>query len=514
MNGEDEKGKVFLVGAGPGDAGLLTLRGKGILQRADVVIYDYLANRELLDLCNPDAERIYVGKKAGEHTFSQDEINEILIQKARSRACVARLKGGDPFILGRGGEEAEALEQAGVGFEIVPGVSSAVAVPAYAGIPLTHRRYASSVAIVTGHEEPSKEKSPTRWEHLAHAADTLVFLMGVKNLQKIVARLMRHGKDSQTPAAVVQWGTTTKQRTIVAPLEEIAQVARREGVEPPAVLVVGEVVSLRSHLAWFEKAPLFGRRILVTRSREQASELADRLRALGAEAVEFPTIRIRAPEDWTAVDRALDRLSQYDWVLFTSPNGVRFLLRRIKERGGDIRDLKGIRMAAIGPGTTQALEFLGVRVDLMPREYRAEALAEAFPRGEVKGKIFLLPRAEQAREVLPDRLRELGGAVDVVPVYRTVLPDDGPSQMRQILLARRLDAVTFTSSSTVRNFVHMVGKDRVRECLEGVKVACIGPVTAKTATEEGIEPHIQAQVYTIPGLVEALVDHFQRASTQ
>jgi uroporphyrinogen III methyltransferase / synthase len=504
------RGKVYLVGAGPGDPGLMTLKGKTLLERAEVVVYDYLVSDQLLRWCREDAELVYVGKQSGKHTLSQSEINELLVQKARSGSLVVRLKGGDPFIFGRGGEEAEVLERQGIPFEIVPGVSSAVAAPAYAGIPLTHRRCASSVAIVTGHEDPQKPETQINWEHLAKGADTLVFLMGVKNLSHIAKELMAHGRDPKTLAAVIRWGTTTQQRTVTATLEGIAQEARRAKMNPPAILVVGEVVRLRERLAWFERGPLFGRRVVVTRSREQASELAERLHELGAEPLELPTIAIREPRHWGELDAGLDRVGSYQWILFTSANGVRFFAKRLVERGGDIRGLKGLRIGAIGPGTAQAIELLSLRVDIMPSEFRAEALAEAFSTENLVGKRFLIPRAREARDALPELLRGMGAEVDVVSAYETVVPQGGAGRIGRMFLDKQVDAVTFTSSSTVRNFIRMMGETDVPELLDGVVVACIGPVTAETAMELGIQPHVQPKDYTIPGLVEALVDYFQK----
>jgi uroporphyrinogen III methyltransferase/synthase len=436
----------------------------------------------------------------------------LLLAKAEEARTVARLKGGDPFIFGRGGEEADVLHQNAIPFEIVPGVSSAVAAPAYAGIPLTDRRFSSSVAIITGHEDPTKKESRIHWDHLARGIDTLVFLMGVRNLEYITQTLIARGKDPKTPSALISWGTTPRQRTLTAALEEISVVADREGINPPAVLVIGEVVSLRESLAWFERSPLFGMRILVTRSREQASELSERLRALGAETLEYPTIQVQPPSDWSKIDGALSRIAGFDWIVFTSPNGVRFLLRRMCEKGGDIRDLKGTGIAAIGPGTALSLQSLGLRVDVMPAEYRAEALAEAFSGHELLGKKVLLPRALKAREVLPERLREMGASVEVAPVYETRLPDAQSSEIKDLLREGGIDLVSFTSSSTVTNFVEMIGKDRVRDLLRDVSVACIGPITAMTAKEEGIEPEIIAEEYTIAGLVKAIIAGSRRTS--
>jgi uroporphyrinogen III methyltransferase/synthase len=507
-----DRGKVYLIGAGPGDPGLLTLKGRGLLESADVVVYDYLASEELLSFCRPGAEKIYVGKQGGEHTLSQAQISGLLVEKAREGALVARLKGGDPFIFGRGGEEAEVLWEAGVPFEVVPGVSSAVAAPAYAGIPLTHRRYASSVAIVTGHEDPDKDSSQIVWEHLARGVDTLVFLMGVKTLAETARRLLQEGRDPATPCAVVRWGTLARQRTVTGPLDGIAEAVRQAGLQAPAVLVVGDVVRLRDRLSWFEKAPLFGRRVVVTRSREQASELAERLRAAGADPIECPAISVGDPGDWQGCDAALDRLGSYDWTVFTSPNGVRFFLRRLLDTGRDIRDLRGPRIAAIGPGTAAALERLGVRVDLIPGEYRAEGLVEAFGGEAVRGKRFLLARAQEARDVLPRQLAQMGAAVDVAAVYRTVMPEGAGEAVRALLEGGAVDVVTFTSSSTVTNFARMMGDAPLARLLQGVVVACIGPITAETAHAAGIQPSVVARTYTIEGLVAALVDHFHGAA--
>lgn len=509
---EMHKGKVYLIGAGPGDPGLLTLKGKEVLERAHVVVYDFLASEALLRFCRGDAQLICVGKRPGGHTLSQGEINDLLVQRARQGSVVARLKGGDPFVFGRGGEEAEALREACIPFEIVPGVTSAVAAPAYAGIPLTHRSYASSVGIVTGHEDPAKEGSSIRWDRLVGGMDTLVFLMGMKNIQGIVEGLTAHGMPRETPAAVIEWGTTNRQRTVTAPLGEIAESVRREGLGAPAVLVVGEVVRLRDRLAWYEASPLFGKRIVVTRTRRQASELVQSLRSLGAEPLELPTIALREPDTWESLDHALDQIEGYHWLLFTSANAVESFFGRLRARGGDIRDLKGVRLGAIGPGTARSLESLGMRVDLTPHEYTAEGLVDALAQIGVKGKRILIPRAREARDVLPDRLRDLGAAVDVVVVYQTVPSGITSKELRGLFSLGRVDAITFTSSSTVKNFVEIAGRENVKELLDGVAVACIGPITGSCAKELGIHPDIVAKEYTIVGLVEALVDHFHSAS--
>ena len=449
-------GKVFLVGAGPGDPGLMTLRGKECLEKADVVVYDYLANSEFLQYARKGSEHIYVGKKAGSHTMSQKEINDLILERAARGETVVRLKGGDPFIFGRGGEEAHDLSRAGVDFEVVPGVTSAIAVPAYAGIPLTHRDCTSTVAFITGHEDPLKEKSDIAWDRLSTGAGTLVFLMGVGNLPRIAERLISHGRSPETPAAVIRRGTLPEQKTLVGKLGNIAALAGESHVRPPAVIVVGEVVNLRKELDWFEKRPLFGRRILVTRARAQASEFLRTLRALGAEGIEFPTIEVAPPEDQAPLDHAIGKLDDYDWLLFTSVNGVRFFLERLGFSGKDVRDLKGIEIAVIGPKTAALWRKMGISPDLMPEEYRAEAVVESFlKRGDLRGKNVLMPRAAKAREILPQELRRAGARVDVVEAYRTVSPHQHTGSVRDMLMKGDVDMVTFTSSSTVTNFVEM-----------------------------------------------------------
>ncbi|MGQ9857312.1 MAG: uroporphyrinogen-III C-methyltransferase [Thermodesulfobacteriota bacterium] len=498
-------GEVLLIGAGPGDPGLITWKGIQALREADVVIYDHLVAPELLEHCREGCELIYVGKQSGSHTLSQQEINRLMVRKATEGLRVVRLKGGDPFLFGRGGEEAQALRRAAIRFQVVPGVTSAIAAPAYAGIPVTHRDHSSSVAIVTGHEDQNKTCSNIRWERLSGAADTLVFLMGVKNLSFIVEKLLVNGRDPSTPAALIQWGTTPGQRVFTAPLRAIVEKAHEAKIGPPAVLVVGDVVCLREQLNWVEDLPLWGKRILVTRAREQASDLAQRLRLLGAQAVEFPTISIGPPSDLDLLDRAISQLGDYQWVVFTSPNGVRWFFERLREKGKDCRALAGLSIAVIGPGTEKALERRGLRADLVPAEFRAEALAEALSEVDLKGKRVLVARAEEARDVLPMALLELGALVNVVPVYKTVLPQPREGQLESILAGGSLDAITFTSSSTVRNLVALAGVECLHKLLDGVTVACIGPVTAQTARQHGIDPHVVASNYTIEGLVEALV---------
>ncbi len=509
---DNKHGIVYLVGAGPGDPGLLTIKARKCLQQAEVVVYDYLANPAFLDFTREGAELVYVGKKAGAHTLSQDEINRLIVDLARKGKRVVRLKGGDPFIFGRGGEEAEELAAAGIPFEVVPGVTSAVAVPAYAGIPLTHRDMTASVAFITGHEDPSKQETSIAWDRLATGVGTLVFLMGVGNLPKIVDRLLAHGRATDTPVAVIRRGTVSQQRTVTGPLKDIARIVQDERIEPPAIIVVGEVVSLRERLNWYERRPLFGRRIVVTRAREQASAFMARLSELGAECIQFPTIRVVPPESWEPLDQAIQDLGTYGWLLFTSVNGVRFFFHRLEAAEKDARHLGGIRVGAIGPATADALKAHGIRPDLMPQEYRAESVVEALGCEPLEGVRVLLPRAETAREVLPEELRLRGAIVDVLPAYRTVKPGRDTAQIRTMLKRGKIDLITFTSSSTVTNFAGMFEGDAasLREWMQRTSVACIGPITANTAAELGFSVDLVPSSYTIDSLIKAVLDFFNR----
>lgn len=505
-----KRGKVYLVGSGPGDPGLLTLKAKECIEKADVVIYDYLANVVFLEYAKKDAERIYVGKEGGRHTLGQNEINRLIVEKAREGLSVVRLKGGDPFIFGRGGEEAQELVKAGIPFEVVPGVTSAIAVPAYAGIPLTHRDFTATVAFVTGHEDPTKETSNIAWDKIATGIGTLVFLMGVGNLSKIASSLMDHGRSPDTPVAVIRAGTVPEQRTVTGSLGTIAEIAQKEKIKPPAIIVVGDVVSLRKDLNWFEQRPLFGKRIVVTRAREQASDFVARLCELGAECVEFPTIEVIPPSSWKELDRAVGNLETYQWLVFTSVNGVKYFFDRLEDSGQDARNLKGISIAAIGPKTADAIREKGVKPDLVPEEYRAEAVVEAFRKHGVKGLRILLPRAAEAREVLPQELEEMGATVEVVEAYRTVKPEGSKNEIKAMLEKGDIHVVTFTSSSTVSNFMEMFVEegDRLLKWMEKVTVACIGPVTAKTAKERGLSVRVTPSEYTIEALARAIVDYF------
>lgn len=486
-------GLVYLVGAGPGDPGLITRAGAEAIAAADVIVYDRLASDALLSLARPDAERIYVGKASSQHTKTQEEINAILAHHGAAGKIVCRLKGGDPFVFGRGGEEAAYLRERDIPFVIVPGVTSAIAVPAYAGIPVTDRRCASSFAVITGHEDADKTESTLDWRGIAHGADTLVFLMGLSNLPDITARLIAHGRRSDLPAACIQQGTTLQQRTVVGTLADIAERVREAGIKSPAITVVGEVVSLRDTLNWFETRPLFGKRILVTRSREQASELASRLAAQGAQPVEYPVIRI---EPLPPADGLAERLTQADWLVFTSANGLPCLLGQLAAQGRDIRALGTAKIAAIGSSTADRLREYSLRVDFTPSRFVAETMAAEFP--EPRGKRVVIARAEEARDVLPEALAAKGADVDILPVYRTVAEEGELVDLAQI------DAITFTSSSTVKYF-----RQRFPGEVSGPVIACIGPVTAQTARDEGLNVDIVAKVFNIPALVEALVEYFR-----
>ena len=498
-------GMVYLVGAGPGDYRLISMKAVDCLKMADVVVYDRLADDRILRWAPEDAEYIYVGKASSNHTMKQEDINQLLVDKAKEGKCVVRLKGGDPFVFGRGGEEGLLLRENNLPFEIVPGITSAISVPAYAGIPVTHRAVATSFAVVTGHEDPTKGKSNMRWEHLATGVDTLVFLMGVANLPHITSKLIENGRSADTPAAVIRWGTKPEQRTLITTVGKAAEDVAKNGIKPPAIFIVGEVVKLRESLQWFDnlsQRPLFGKRILVTRARSQASKLTAKLENLGAEVMETPAIALADPADnYAALDKAIDHVADYHWLIFTSANGVGRFFARLFKAGKDARALGYAKIAAIGSATAEKLKQYGLVADVIPQEYRAEGVVEA-----MKGKLpphakILIPRAEEAREVLPDTLREMGAEVEVAPAYRTVCGQVDGEALAAELKEGRIDMVTFTSSSTVKNLVNIIGS---AEVLNGVKTACIGPVTADTAKSLGIEPDIIAKEYTIDGLVEAI----------
>lgn len=499
---------MYLVGAGPGDPGLITVKGRECIRAADCIVYDHLAAESLLDEARAGAELIYVGKCSAHHTLPQGEINRLLVAKAGEGKVVTRLKGGDPFVFGRGGEEAEELVQAGIPFEIVPGVTAAIAVPAYAGIPITHRKAASSFAVITGHEDPTKRQSSIAWDKLATGVDTLVFLMGVANLPYISEQLIRNGRPASTPVAVIRQGTIPGQETVAGTLSDIVERVRQAGLTPPSVIVVGEVVSLRETLRWFDNRPLSGKVVLVTRTREQAGKLSQALQEQGAEAIEVPSIELEPVADSPELNAAIGGLARFDWAFFTSANAVDIFLGQVKARTGDPGDLKKLKLGAIGPATAEALRRFGLNADYVPRRFVAEGVLEDIDPSLVKGKRVLLPRADIARPDLVEGLRAMGAEVQQVVVYHTVPAKNGGREALREVLRRRVDIITFTSSSTVQNFVAMLGDER--RALNGMLVACIGPVTADKARELGLKVDITASEHTITGLVSAIVEHLQR----
>jgi uroporphyrinogen III methyltransferase / synthase len=491
--------KVYLVGAGPGDPGLITWKGRKLLAIADSILYDNLANEHLLALAPKHCERIYVGKKKSVHAFPQEEICAMMVDRARRGLNVVRLKGGDPFIFGRGGEELEALADAGVAFEVVPGVTSPLGIAAYSGIPLTHRAHNKVLTFVTGHDVHGID-----WSKVGQT-ETLVIFMGIFSIREIASEIMRHGRSGDTPAVAVRWGTRPDQETVTGTLASIADSIEQAGLKPPATVIVGEVVALRDKIDWFEKLPLFGRKIVVTRAAEQAQELSDRLHALGADAIELPVIALEPAADPEPLDRAIGQLSHYDWLIFTSVNGVRFFLDVLDQSPQDLRSLKA-KICAIGPATRAAVEALHLKVDLMPEDYVAESLVKAFVSENLAGKRVLLPRAAVARDVIPVELTKLGAQVDVVEAYRNVVPLNATARAHEIFSAdKRPDWITFTSSSTVKNLLAIAG----REPLDGVRIASIGPVTSATLCAHGLTVDAEAKQFTLDGLVEAILAFHQ-----
>jgi uroporphyrinogen III methyltransferase/synthase len=507
------KGKVYIVGAGPGDIGLLTIKGLKCLQKAEVVIYDFHLNAQVLNCINHDAEFIYAGKRGGHHSMTQERINQILIEKASQYKTVCRLKGGDPFVFGRGGEEAEALANEGIEFEIVPGVSSAIAAPAYAGIPLTHRLYSSSLAIVPGYEDPAKKESLIDWSKLATGVGTIVFLMTIKNIETVCKKLIEHGRKAETPVAVIRWGTRPDQKTIVSTLKDIAKSVKEKEIKPPAVMVVGDVVNLREKLKWYEKKPLFGQRILVTREHSGGFET---LEELGAEIIEFPTIKIVPVKNPGDLDKTISKIAYYNWLIFTSANGVKFFLKRYFEKNRDIRDMKGIKICAIGTKTAAEIQKYGIKVDLVPEEFNAESLIDSLiiksqgtaaaqdSEHELKGVRFLLPRAETAREILPEQIKKLGGDIDVVTVYKTEKPEVHGKRLKRFLKEGKISIATFTSAATFKNFMSIMQED-AKTILKGVAIAVIGPVTAQAVKEAGLNVNIMPKEATTEAMAKEII---------
>ena len=492
-------GKVYLVGAGPGDIKLITMRGLEMIRLADVIIYDNLVNKGFLEFARAGAEIIYAGKKASRHELPQKEINALLSEKARENDVVVRLKGGDPFVFGRGGEEAQHLAGKGIPFEIVPGVTSAISVPAYAGIPLTHRDYASTVAFITGHEDEKKSASSINWHELALGPDTLVFLMGMKNLKNIAKRLIDEGRHPDTPACVIRSGTLPAQKVVTGTLSTISAEVHRAGLTPPGIIVVGKVIGLRETLNWFEKKPLFGKKVVVTRSEHQSRRFGELLADRGAEPVYVPTIDIEPIVPNTRLRTAIDKISSYDAIIFTSINGASIFFAHLRGSGKDARALCGVTIIAIGEATASHLAVYGINADFVPEKFTSEGIVSILEDFGVSGKDFLIPRAEEARDVIVRYIRENGGSCSVIPIYRTTAVSPVPS------LPDDVDVVTFTSSSTANNFVLLYGK----ELLKNKIIASIGPITTATLIKSGIDVNIEAKRSDIPGLVSAIEAYFE-----
>ncbi|MDZ4183799.1 MAG: uroporphyrinogen-III C-methyltransferase [Desulfuromonadales bacterium] len=500
-------GRVYLIGAGPGDPGLMTVRGRDCLRSAEVVVYDYLANPLLLREA-PQAETIYVGKSKGLHHLPQEEINALLVDLAKQGKIVARLKGGDPYVFGRGGEEALCLAQAGIPFEVIPGVTAAFAAGAYAGIPLTHRDYTTSLGLFTGHEDPAKKLSTLDWAKLATGVGTLVFYMGMSNLDTIARELIAHGRPAQTPVAVIRWATLPAQQTLVAPLSEIAAVVAAADFKPPAIIIIGEVVSLREQLNWFERKPLFGRTILVTRAAEQAGEFSTMLQEFGAQVVECPTIRLEPAADPTELDAAITALPDCSWLILTSGNAVRFFFARLAALGLDARAVGSCRVCAVGPKTAAALRSFGIHPDLVPPDYKAEGVVKTLAPLLTSGERVLFPRADKARDVIFSGLSARGVEVLAPVLYCNTLPSSLPSEALAALEAGGIDAVCFTASSTVDNLHTILGASDFNRLVAPLAIASIGPITSKSCMKLGLSVEIEPIEYTLHALAEALVNYY------
>lgn len=501
---------VYLIGAGPGDEELLTLKGKRALEEADVIVYDALASENLLAFNKKNAEKIYVGKVSGNHALVQEKINELLIEKAKENngQIVARLKGGDPYIFGRGGEEGEALYNAQVPFEEIPGISSTIAGPAYAGIPVTHRAYSSSLTIITGHENPNKPDSVHNWDALARSASTLVFVMGMANLPSIADNLIKAGMNENIPAALVYKATTPEHRSITGTLKELPELAKKYHFTNPCLIVIGEVVKMQDKLNWFEKKPLLGKRIVVTRAREQASSIAHQLSVLGAEVIQFPTIEIRAIENFEDVDAQVENMHSYDWVIFTSINGVEHFYRRLSHLSKDSRIFAHSKIAAIGPATAEGLRQRGINPDFIPTAYVAEGIVEGLKLHGIEGKNILIIRAKEARELLPIELEKNKAKVKVLTIYETIPTTNDKEKLQALLEENKIDCISFGSSSTVKNFFAQIETETVKQS-SNIKFASIGDITSNTLSEYGFKADIQPQNFTIPELVNAIKEYYQ-----
>lgn len=497
-------GIVYLIGAGPGDPKLITVKGRECIEQADVIVYDYLADSHLLKWAKLEAELVYVGKRCRNHTMKQEDINALLVERGQQGKIVARLKGGDPLVFGRGGEEAMALREGNVPFEFVPGVTSAIAAPAYAGIPVTQRAMATSFAVVTGHEDPTKPESGIHWDGLATAVDTVCFVMGVTNLPLISSRLIEHGRSPKTPVALVRWGTKPVQEVLVSTLEQVVDDVHKAGIKAPAIIVVGDVVNLREQLRWFDNKPLFGKTILVTRARAQASVLTEQLMALGANVIEAATIKTEALELSEADIRVVEHLEDYKYIIFTSAEGVRYFFDTLKAHGKDVRSLGSNKVCAIGSATAKAVTDYGIIPDVVPANYRGESVVEALEPLVIANDKVLLIQPKVARGVIPRELRHLDIHVDILRLYETVQDDSQQDILEAALENGEVDYITFTSSSTVTNALELLGAN-AKELLANARIACIGPITAATVVENGLQPAIVSEVYTTEGLTDAIL---------
>jgi len=500
-------GKVYLVGAGPGDSELITIKGLKCIKKADILIYDYLANNKLLKNTKSDSEVIYVGKKIGKHTLEQEEINKLLVEKALKGKIVTRLKGGDPLVFGRGAEEAIYLKKNGIPFEIIPGVTSIISVPAYAGIPVTHRGLSVSFAVITGHEDPKKEFPQVKWDRVASGLDTLIIIMGMKNLSYITKILMKNGLSSEKDIAIIQWGCTPRQKTVVGKLKNINELVKKEDLSSPSVIIIGDVVKLRNELNWFESKPLFGKKVMITRPEEQASEIVELLSNIGAEVIEFPLIKIMPPYTWKYIDETIKKLKIYDWIIFTSVNGVKYFFQRFFKYFRDIREFEKVKICAIGETTEKMIKDYYLDVDLIPGKYTSESLVEVFSKmRSLKNKRFLLPRANIANEYLSNELRKFGAIVDEISVYRTLTVREYNNGYVKMLKKGDIDIITFTSSPTVKSFISMAKKNNMLNILSSLEVVSIGPETTKTALENGFNVKAEAKIHNIKGEFNTIMD--------
>lgn len=501
--------KVYLIGAGPGDPGLLTIKGKHLIKLADVIIYDNLVNPQLLEFAKHDCEKIYVGKKANQHTLPQDQINQLLVDKYNNTTTIVRLKGGDPIIFGRGGEEAEFLDQHNIPFEIIPGITSPIAAPIYAGIPITHRKHNSMFTVLTGHEDPSKQESYLNWNQIAKTPGTLIILMGVKNLPNIVKELINNGRNPEEPAALIQQGTTPFQKTVTSSLKDIAETAKINNIKPPSIFVIGDVIHLRKTINWYEKLPLFGKNIAITRAKEQSLPLKHLLQEQGANVIQLPTIDITPIDNFDEIDENIKTLEQFNWIIFTSTNGIKHFFNRLYTNGFDARKLSHSKIVVIGSATLKELKKHGIKADLMPQKHLSSEIIEELQRlNEINGKSFLLPRSDIAMDDIVKNLEKAGGKVTNTPIYKTIIPTNEINKIKTSITIEDIDLITFTSPSTIENLISMLSKEELKK-LQNIPKASIGPVTTTKIMELGQQISTEASSHNIEGLVECIIKYFK-----